>query len=121
LIPELEYSITTVRGGSVKLATGTSSENKSIYPDRTKTNQDPSLEGRRSSKNKFSPQSGRPGFVQRLDRNGDGKVSRAEFDGPKDRFAHHDKNNDDYISESEAPKGPPPGGNRHQDLIKQRL
>jgi len=35
---------------------------------------------------------------------GDGKVSRSEFDGPKDRFGFHDKNNDGYLSKDEAPK-----------------
>jgi hypothetical protein len=56
--------------------------------------------------------SGGRGFVERLDRDGDGKVSRSEFDGPKDRFDYHDKNNDGYLTEDEAPKGPPPGGGR---------
>ncbi len=47
------------------------------------------------------------GFVGHLDRNGDGKVSRGEFDGPPDQFDILDKNGDGYLSESEAP--PPPG------------
>jgi len=51
---------------------------------------------------------GRGGFVAGLDKDGDGKVSRSEFDGPKDRFRHHDRNNDGYITEDEAPQGPPP-------------
>jgi hypothetical protein len=50
----------------------------------------------------------RPGFVARLDKNGDGKVSVAEFDGPADRFKAMDKNHDGFLSEAEAPKGPPP-------------
>lgn len=49
------------------------------------------------------------GFVERLDRDRDGRVSRSEFDGPKDRFGFHDTNNDGYLTEDEAPKGPPPG------------
>lgn len=48
-----------------------------------------------------------PKFVERLDKNGDGKVSKDEFDGPAHHFAKFDKNNDNYISQSEAPKGPP--------------
>ncbi len=48
----------------------------------------------------------RRGFVAHLDRNGDGKVSRKEFDGPPDQFDILDKNGDGYLSESEAP--PPP-------------
>jgi len=51
------------------------------------------------------------GFVGRLDRDGDGKVSRSEFDGPEDRFDFHDENNDEFLTEEEAPKGPP-GGRR---------
>lgn len=47
-------------------------------------------------------------FVQRLDRNRDGKVSRAEFDGPADGFVQFDRNQDGYITSDEAPSGPPP-------------
>jgi len=51
-------------------------------------------------------------FIKRLDRNGDGKVSRSEFDGPRDHFKDFDKNRDNAITEDEAPTGPPrgPGG-----------
>jgi hypothetical protein len=48
-------------------------------------------------------------FVRRLDRNGDGKVSKSEFDGPAEHFSYFDKNGDGYISVEEAPQGPPPG------------
>jgi Protein of unknown function (DUF1566)/EF hand len=54
---------------------------------------------------------GRPSgddFVRRLDRNGDGKVSRSEFDGPANHFSHLDRNGDGYISREEAAKAPPP-------------
>jgi len=47
-------------------------------------------------------------FVERLDRNNDGKVSRSEFDGPQDHFRHMDRNNDGYLSVDEAPAAPPP-------------
>jgi len=50
------------------------------------------------------------GFLQRLDKDGDGRVSRAEFDGPPDRFTVHDRDGDGFISAAEAPQGPPPGG-----------
>ncbi len=46
-------------------------------------------------------------FIERLDRDGDGKVSRKEFDGPKGHFRDFDRNGDGYISSSEAPTGPP--------------
>ena len=51
----------------------------------------------------------RPGFVSRLDRDGDGKVSRNEFDGPPDAFDRLDANQDGYLNDSEEPLGPPPG------------
>ncbi len=42
-------------------------------------------------------------FVQRLDRNGDGKVSRQEFDGPPDHFGVLDRDHDGFLSQDEAP------------------
>ena len=53
-------------------------------------------------------------FVNRLDRNGDGKVSRTEFDGPAQHFTQLDTNNDGFLSADEAPTGPPsqPGSQR---------
>jgi hypothetical protein len=48
----------------------------------------------------------RPSFVQHLDRNGDGKVSREEFDGPADHFPRLDRDGDGFLTEDEAP--PPP-------------
>ena len=58
------------------------------------------------------PGSARGGFVERLDTDGDGKVSESEFDGPKNHFRTLDRNKDGYLSEDEAPKGPPSGGQR---------
>ncbi|MBI9015858.1 MAG: DUF1566 domain-containing protein [Phycisphaerae bacterium] len=46
-------------------------------------------------------------FVKRLDRNGDGKISKSEFDGPAQHFNELDQNNDGYLSVQEAPQGPP--------------
>ena len=56
----------------------------------------------------------RPGFVHRLDRDGDDRVSRREFDGPPDAFDRLDVNRDGYLSESERPehRAPPPRGTR---------
>ena len=52
-------------------------------------------------------------FIKRLDTDGDGKVSKDEFDGPANHFTDADKNADGYISEDEAPTGPPrPQGGR---------
>jgi hypothetical protein len=49
-------------------------------------------------------------FIRRLDRDGDGKVSRQEFDGPPTHFRHIDRNGDGYITVDEAPTGPPGRG-----------
>lgn len=49
-------------------------------------------------------------FIGRLDKDGDKKVSRQEFDGPPEGFEMFDKNRDGFISADEAPSGPPPGG-----------
>ncbi len=54
----------------------------------------------------------RDGFVSRLDRNGDNRVSRDEFDGPPDRFDDHDANRDGYLTDDEAPRLPLPNGRR---------
>jgi hypothetical protein len=51
-------------------------------------------------------------FMKRSDQDGDGKVSKNEFRGPDDHFAHLDKNSDGFISENEAPTGPPKGRGR---------
>ncbi len=59
-----------------------------------------------------SPSPDRPqggGFVERLDRDGDGRVSADEFDGPAEHFSDLDKDGDGHLSENEAPQGPPPG------------
>ncbi len=50
-----------------------------------------------------------PTFVDRLDRDGDGLVSREEFDGPPEHFERFDRNGDGFIDTTEAPRGPPPG------------
>ncbi len=49
------------------------------------------------------------GFIQHLDTDGDGKVSKEEFLAEFDRL---DQNQDGYIEESEAP--PPPRRNSKQ-------
>ncbi|WFB34542.1 DUF1566 domain-containing protein [Kiritimatiellota bacterium B12222] len=49
-------------------------------------------------------------FIVRLDQDGDGKVSKAEFDGPEVHFTQSDQNKDGFLSEDEAPAGPPQSG-----------
>ena len=46
-------------------------------------------------------------FIKRLDKDGDGKVSKTEFDGPDEHFTQFDKDGDGYITESEVPTTPP--------------
>ena len=55
-------------------------------------------------------QGGPPSFVGRLDKNGDGKVAKDEFDGPGHHFDRLDRNSDGFLTDDEAPKGPPGGG-----------
>ncbi len=104
--------IRLVRGGSVNTSNNTTSVDKSKYPYNVTVSQGDSQRGQRSSRETSSSSSGSSAFVQRLDKNGDGKISRSEFDGPADRFDFHDNNKDGYLSQDEAPKGPPPGGRR---------
>lgn len=81
-----------VRGGEAKIRTG---------PDASA----------RSSRNKKTRpvRSAGSRFIRRLDRNGDGKVSQAEFDGPVHHFKRLDRDGDGYLNENEAPQGSPSG------------
>lgn len=47
---------------------------------------------------------------KRLDKDGDGKISRSEFDGPAGAFDRLDLDKDGFLSEMEMPKGPPQNG-----------
>jgi hypothetical protein len=47
-------------------------------------------------------------FIHRLDRDGDGRVSPSEFDGPPGGFDRFDRDHDGNITPDEAPTGPPP-------------
>lgn len=48
-------------------------------------------------------------FVSRLDRDGDNRVSREEFDGPPDQFDVLDRNHDGFLTEDERPGLMAPG------------
>ena len=76
------------------------------------TNGDGSLDSSEAA-NKRCPKWDKGGnFIQNLDKDNDGKVSKEEFPGPEARFAQLDANADGYIDSSEAPKGPPHRGKR---------
>lgn len=49
-------------------------------------------------------------FLQRFDKDQDGRVSKEEFTGPEQIFQRLDKDGDGYVTEPELPTGPPPGG-----------
>jgi hypothetical protein len=56
-------------------------------------------------------------FIRRLDKDGDRKVSKSEFDGPGEAFNHMDRNGDGYISANEARRRPRlPGATNRQRL-----
>jgi hypothetical protein len=108
----VENYVRCVRGGSVTIKLSAPMEDKSKYPYNVKRYGSVSQEGERNPEGMpHQPPEGR-GFIERLDRDGDGKVSRSEFDGPADRFDYLDKNRDGYITEDEAPTGSPPEGGR---------
>lgn len=109
-----------VRGGSVTTRTSVPLTAEYQYPDNVKIQgssdrEELSRQGGPSDQ-KRRRMSGPPldgrGFVERLDRDDDGRVSRSEFDGPEDRFDYHDLNSDGFLTADEAPKGPPPGRGR---------
>ncbi len=114
-----------VRGGRVTIRASAPYEDRSKYPHNVKVESSSSggsqpgrrgqdRGGMRPPQRSSGSVGGHPSFVDRLDRNGDEKVSRSEFDGPSDRFDDHDRNGDGYITEDETPQSPPPrrGGMR---------
>jgi ribonuclease BN (tRNA processing enzyme) len=92
--------VRSVRGGAIQAPTTASIEDINQYSVGDK--QEPLIT------NKKQPSSsGNNKFINRLDKNGDGKVSSSEFKAGANRFKHIDKNNDGYITVDEAPTGPP--------------
>jgi len=65
-------------------------------------------EGRGEGDGERPPRRDGAHFVERLDRDGDNRVSREEFDGPARHFDDFDRDGDGFISAEEAPTGPPP-------------
>lgn len=120
-----------VRGGAVSHPSGKTATIRGKYPDKIRlvTVEDASgyrilgheaqrLQGmasRRSQGPGGMRTQGGPGlggFVSHLDQDGDGRVSRNEFDGPPEAFDNHDVNHDGYLTDDEAPRIPPQGGGR---------
>lgn len=64
-----------------------------------------------------SPQ-GKGHFIQKFDKDNDGKVSKEEFTGPAEHFTRMDKNGDGFISADEVKPGNPPrlGGEGPQGM-----
>jgi len=103
-----------VRGGRVRLQESPAPAHANRYPQKVRL-ASPLPDNARAGKPPDGPRqpSGRSGqpdgrrFVRRLDRDGDGKVSPREFDGPLHHFRRLDRNGDGVLDESEAPAGPP--------------
>lgn len=99
-----------VRGGDVEIATGELLEVKSKYDNiGTVVLNKHSKEQAKSKQmpRSVSTQHGNSKFINRFDKNNDGKVELSEFKAGNKRFKHFDKNNDGYITRDEAPTGPP--------------
>jgi Ca2+-binding EF-hand superfamily protein len=69
------------------------------------------------------PRHGRRGrnFIQNFDKDGDGRVARAEFTGCDKLFDRLDQNGDGFIDDTEAPKAPPPKGRFIRDGQQQKM
>ena len=101
-----------VRGGLSSILTETINENINKYPDKKNKFQTGNQNGQKNPQPQQKRSIGANKFINQLDEDGDGKVSKSEFKGPPNRFSDFDKNNDGYISEEEAPTGPPAGRRR---------
>jgi len=85
-----------VRGGNVKT--------KTWGPALAKTGTRTTMPGKSNSiRQQGQYRQHGQNFVRRLDKNGDGKVSRSEFDGPAHHFNHLDRNRDGYLDSTETP------------------
>lgn len=91
----IQNMVRCVRGGDVTVV----EVEETPEIEKTKPQNSP------ASSNQKPRQSG--GFMRRSDSNKDGKVSRDEFTGPANRFDRLDKDGDGFITQSEAPQGPP--------------
>lgn len=84
------------------------------YPYKIRVKDNPTISNHMKRDKMKAPKSSKEfaeKFIQRLDKDGDNKVSKKEFDGPRDRFGYHDENGDGYIDLTEA---------RSVPMVKQR-
>lgn len=114
----IDNMVRLVRGGEAVLVTEepkvTSSPKREPAPQKQmpepeRERPEPSMEAGRPP---MGEESAGAHFVKRLDSDGDGKVSKSEFDGPKAHFSEFDSNGDGFITVAEAPSGPPKGPSR---------
>ena len=103
-----------VRGGNLEIATGELQENKYEYTNITTSTAGYATANEASNTKSNTPRNQTTvrsthgnKFINRFDKNNDGKVDLSEFKAGETRFNHFDKNKDGYISASEAPTGPP--------------
>ena len=100
-IIRIKNYVRAVRGGIINLVKDESIENQSKYLEKKTSIQ---------VKKNISTLSRNNKFINRLDKNNDGKIELMEFKRGKKRFNHLDRNNDGYITIDEAPTGPPKSG-----------
>ena len=55
-------------------------------------------------------------FISMSDKDNDGRLSKSEFQGPENFFSRIDRNGDGYLTEDEAPQGPPMGGGNRGNI-----
>ena len=109
-----------VRKGNAKLRLTQPKSDKSKYPYKIrvlptqKTDTGIGFPDEQKPKEKSQRPSAKDHF-KRLDKDGDGKVSKKEFNGPDRHFDRLDRDDDGFISENELPKGPPSGRRQRKE------
>lgn len=96
--------VRAVRGGVIDTAPNTTNNvainfTENSTPSKLKNTAKPLITSKKTLANSK--------FINRLDKDGDRKVSKAEFRGSNKHFNQFDINKDGYISLDEAPSGPP--------------
>lgn len=109
-VVRIENMVRLVRGGNVEIV----SSGPEIEQQPQRVRRGPPNAGIQDQRGSQTNQAnrGRVGFIQRFDKNADGKVTTDEFDGPSNRFQELDKDGNQTITQEEAPQGPPAGRRR---------